>query len=186
MIPEERLISGTLPLFEADRLEFSRGAQSTLYGSDAMTSVVQVWSRTGNTPVPELSFGADAGNYGTENGYASLSGANGRFDYNVFGNQFNTSGSGPNDDYSNSLEGANVGATLNDWASLRLRMRHDNSGAGVQNEWKFNGNPVYPPDMDQRANQNNFLASLELAITKPSGWQHRIHWLRARPAPQQY
>src|SRR5439155_26036359 len=83
---------GTVPLAEADRLEFLRGAQSTLYGSDAMTSVVQVWSRTGSTPVPEFRFGADAGNYGTENGYASLAGANGRFDYNVFANQFNTSG----------------------------------------------------------------------------------------------
>ena len=94
---------GTTPLFEADRLEFVRGAQSTLYGSDAITSVVQFWSSTGSTPVPELRFGADAGNYGTENGYASLAGANGPFDYNVFGNQFNTTGSGPNDDYSNSL-----------------------------------------------------------------------------------
>jgi outer membrane cobalamin receptor len=165
---------GTLPLFEADRLEFSRGAQSTLYGSDAMTSVVQVWSRTGTTPVPELRFGSDAGNYGTENGYAALSGANGRFDYDVFGNQFNTSGSGPNDDYSNSLEGANLGAKINDWASLRLRMRHDNSVSGVQNEWNFNGNPILPPDLDQRARQNNFLASLEMAITGPSGWQHRL------------
>ena len=166
--------AGTLPLFEADRLEFSRGAQSTLYGSDAMTSVVQVWSRTGNTPAPELRFGADAGNYHTENGYASLSGASGRFDYNVFGNQFNTTGSGPNDGYSNSFEGMNAGAKLNDWASLRLRMRHDNSGSGVQNEWNFNGNPIYAPDLDQRANQNNLLASLELAITGPSGWQHRL------------
>src|SRR5258708_18236017 len=122
---------GTLPLLEADRLELLRGAESTLYGSDAMTSVVQVWTRTGSTPAPELRFGSDAGNYGTENGYASLSGANGRFDYNVFGNQFNTTGSGPNDDYSNSLEGANLGAKLSDWASLRLRMRHDNSVAGV-------------------------------------------------------
>src|SRR5207245_901469 len=34
---------GVVPLTEADRLEFVRGAQSTLYGSDAMTSVVQVW-----------------------------------------------------------------------------------------------------------------------------------------------
>ncbi len=165
---------GTLPLSEADRLEFLRGTQSTLYGSDAMTSVVQIWSRTGNTPLPELRFGSDAGNFGTENGYASLSGANGRFDYNLFGNQFNTTGSGPNDDYSNSLEGANLGAKLTDWASLRLRMRHDNSVSGVQNEWNFNGNPILPPDLDQRARQNNFLGSLELAITGPSGWQHRL------------
>ena len=165
---------GTVPLFEADRLEFSRGAQSTLYGSDAITSVVQVWTRTGNSPLPELRFGADAGNYGTENGYASLSGANGRFDYDLFLNQFNTTGSGPNDDYSNSLEGANLGAKLTEWASLRLRMRHDNSSSGVQNEWNFNGAPLLPPDLDQRARQNNFLASLELAITGPSRWQHRF------------
>jgi outer membrane cobalamin receptor len=165
---------GTLPLFEADRIEFLRGAESTLYGSDAMTSVVQTWSRTGSTTVPELLFGADAGDYGTENGYASLSGAAGRFDYNVFGNQFNTTGSGPNDDYSNSLEGANLGAKLNDWAALRLRMRHDNSVAGVQNEWNFNGDPLLAPDTDQRARQNNFLSSLELVLGGSSRWHHRL------------
>jgi vitamin B12 transporter len=175
---------GTLPLFEEDRLEFLRGAQSTLYGSDAMTSVVQVWSRTGNTPVPELRFGADAGNFGTENGYASLSGANGRFDYNVFGNQFNTSGSGPNDDYSNSLEGANLGTRLTDWASLRLRARHDNSVSGVPGAWNYNGTNVFDvngtptallPDLDQRARQNNLLGSLELVLIGPSHWQHRLN-----------
>jgi vitamin B12 transporter len=165
---------GTLPLTETDRVEFLRGAQSTLYGSDAMTSVVQVWTRTGNTPVPELRFGADAGNYGTENGYASLSGANGRFDYDVFGNQFNTTGSGPNDAYSNSLLGVNAGAKLTDWAALRLRMRHDNSVSGVQGEWNFNGQPLLSPDLDQLARQNNLLASLELTITGPSRWTHRI------------
>ena len=61
--PGGTLDFGTLPLFQEDRVEFLRGAQSTLYGSDAMTSVVQTWSRTGNTPVPELRFGAYAGNY---------------------------------------------------------------------------------------------------------------------------
>ena len=165
---------GTLPFAETDRVEFLRGTESTLYGSDAMTSVVQAWTRTGSTPTPELRFGADAGNFGSESGYASLSGATGRFDYNVFGNQFNTTGSGPNDDYSNSLEGANLGAKLNDRASLRLRMRHDNSVSGVQNEWNFNGNPLLSPDLDQRARLDSFLGSLELAVTGPSRWQHRL------------
>ena len=50
---------GTVPLAEADRLEFLRGAQSTLYGSDAMTSVVQLFTRTGTSTTPELRFGAD-------------------------------------------------------------------------------------------------------------------------------
>ncbi|MGD1022995.1 MAG: TonB-dependent receptor [Candidatus Sulfotelmatobacter sp.] len=174
---------GTLSLAEADRLEFLRGAQSTLYGSDAMTSVVQVWTRTGNTPVPEFRFGADAGNYGTESGYASLAGSHGRFDYNLFGNQFNTSGSGPNDDYSNSLEGANVGFLLNDKISLRLRARHDNSVTGTPGAWNFNGNNVFDvfgttyvlsPDLGARARQSNLLASLDLAVKTGSNWTHHF------------
>jgi vitamin B12 transporter len=165
---------GVLPLEGADRLEFVRGAQSTLYGSDAMTSVVQVFTRTGSTRVPELRFGADGGNLGTANGYASLAGASGRFDYNLFGNQFNTMGQGPNDDYSNSQEGMNVGAKLNDWTSLRVRARHSNSATGVQGNWNFNGVPILPPDFDQRARQNNLLASADLTITGPSRWQHRF------------
>jgi vitamin B12 transporter len=174
---------GTLPLEEADRLEFLRGAQSTLYGSDAMTSVVQVWTRTGTTPTPELNFGADAGNYGTENGYASLAGSRGRFDYNVFGNQFNTNGSGPNANYSNSLEGANVGFAANQQISLRLRVRHDNSVTGVPGAWNFNGQNVFnidgttyvlSPDLGGKARQNNLLASLDLLVKTGSNWTHRF------------
>ena len=174
---------GTFSLAEAGRLEFLRGAQSTLYGSDAMTSVVQVWTRTGNTPVPELRFGADAGNYGTENGYASLAGAHRRFDYNVFGNQFNTTGSGPNDDYSNSLEGANVGLSLSDQISIRLRGRHDHSVTGVPGAWNFNGTNVFDiggttyvlsPDLGGRASQDNTLASLDLTLKTRSSWTHHF------------
>ena len=165
---------GVLPLSGADRMEFVRGSQSTLYGSDAMTSVVRVFTRTGSTPLPELRFGADGGNFGTANGYASLAGARGLFDYNLFADQFNTMGQGPNDDYSNSLQGGNVGVKLTDWAALRLRARHSNSVTGVQSAWNFNGDPILPPDLDQRARQNNLLASAELAISGPSRWQHHI------------
>jgi vitamin B12 transporter len=165
---------GTLPMDQTDRLEFVRGAQSTLYGSDAMTSVVQMWTRTGSTAVPELTFGADGGNLGTANGYLSLAGARGRFDYNVFGEQFNTSGAGPNDDYSNSLQGGNVGVALSPRVALRLRVRHSNSRTGVQGEWNFNGQPLMQPDLDQHARLNNLLGSLELSITGPSRWQHRL------------
>ena len=174
---------GTLSLAEAGRLEFLRGAQSTLYGSDAMSSVIQIWTRTGTTPVPELRFGADAGNYGTENGYASLAGSRGRFDYNVFGNQFNTTGSGPNDDYSNSLEGANLGLSVSDQLSLRLRVRHDNSATGVPGAWNFNGNNVFDisgvtyvlsPDLGGSAHQNDTLASLDLAAKTGPNWTHHL------------
>jgi outer membrane cobalamin receptor len=178
---------GTLSLAQGDRMEFVRGAQSTLYGSDAMTSVVQVWTRTGSTRVPELRFGADAGNLGTESGHASLAGARGRFDYNFFGDQFNTNGSGVNDAYSDSLEGANAGATLSDSISLRVRSRHSNNHTGVPGEWSFNGyDPLVPangfsepfqplpPNPGQWSQLNNLLGSVELDVAASSGWQHRF------------
>ena len=165
---------GNLPLSEVDRMEFLRGAQSTLYGSDAMTSVIQTWTRTGSTRVPELRFGADGGNFGTASGYASLSGARGIFDYNLFGDQFNTGGQGVNNAYSNSLEGANVGAALSKQIALRVRFRHSNSFTGLPGEWNFNGTPLLQPDPSEWKQLNNLLGSVELAVTAPSGWQHRF------------
>ena len=165
---------GTLPLEEAGRLEFVRGAQSTLYGSDAMTSLVQVWTRTGNTPTPELRFGADGGNFSTANGYASLAGAQGRFDYNLLGEQFHTAGAWINNAYSDSLEGANVGAALNDRTSLRVRFRHSNSHTGIPGEWDFNGTPLQPPNPSDWSQLNNILGSAELAVRAPSGWEHHL------------
>jgi len=175
---------GTLPLTQANRVEFLRGAQSTLYGSDAMTSVVRVWTRTGSTPTPELRFGADGGNFSTANGYASLAGVRSPFDYNLFGEQFNTNGSGINDAYSDSMQGANLGAVLSHAVSLRVHVRHSNSHTGVPGEWNFNGyDPLVPvngvlealpPNPAEWSQLNSLLGSVELAVAVLSGWQHRL------------
>jgi vitamin B12 transporter len=165
---------GTLPLAQADRVEFLRGAQSTLYGSDAMTSVVQIWTRSGSTPTPELRFGADGGNLGNAHGYASLSGAHGPLDYNLFGDQFHSNGEGVNDAFSDSLQGGNVGVALNNQTSLRVRVRHSNSHTGVPGEWNFNGQPLQPPDPSEWSQLNNLIGSVELSVIRPSGWQHRL------------
>ncbi|MGA9645849.1 MAG: TonB-dependent receptor plug domain-containing protein, partial [Candidatus Korobacteraceae bacterium] len=165
---------GVVPMNNIDRLEVERGPESTVYGSDAMTSVVQLWTATGSTRTPEIQFGADGGNFSTANGYASLAGARGIFDYNVFANQFDTQGQGVNDAYSNSLQGGNVGVRLSDRVAFRLRARHYNSWTGIQSNWWFNGNPELPPDPNQYAHQNNFLASGDLTVSGPGAWQHQF------------
>jgi vitamin B12 transporter len=166
--------SSTVPLAETDRLEFLRGAQSTLYGSDAMTSVVQIFTRSGTTKAPELRLGADGGTFGTAHGFVSLAGARSRFDYDAFADQFNTNGQGPNADYSNALQGGNVGVQLSRNVLFRLRGRHANSRTGVPGEWDFTGQPLLAPDIEQRARANNSLVSGELLITGPARWQHRL------------
>jgi len=165
---------GSVPLAIVDRIEFQRGTQSTLYGSDAMTSVLQVFTQNGTTAVPEFRFGADGGNFGTAHGFAALSGARSRFDYDAFADQFHTSGQGPNADYWNALQGGNVGVQITPRALFRLTARHSNRRTGVQGEWDFNGQPLLGPDLDQRARSNNFLSSAQLLISGPSRWQHRL------------
>jgi outer membrane cobalamin receptor len=165
---------GVVPLTAVERVEFVRGPASVLYGSDAMTSVVQMWSSAGHTRVPELRFGAEGGTFSSARGFASLAGARGRLDYNLFGEQQNTEGQGVNDAYSSSSQGANLGVLLSNRASLRLRTRHANSRSEVSNEWKFNGQALLPPDTDAFARQNNLLASAELDLAAPARWQHRF------------
>ena len=163
---------GVLPMNNVERLEVVRGPESTIYGTDAMTSVVQLWTATGSTRKPEFQFGADGGTFSTANGYASVAGSANIYDYNFFLNQFDTQGQGINDVYTNSLQGGNVGMRLSQRVAFRLRLRHSNSWTGVQSDWWFNGDPVLPPNSNQLAHQNNFLASGELTVSGPGAWQH--------------
>ncbi len=172
---------GVISLPQVDRIELLRGSQSTLYGSDAMTSVVQVFSRTGSTRVPLFTFGADGGTFATGHGYGSLSGAVRRFDYNLFADQFNTQGQGSNDSYSNSTEGANLGYAFSPKVQLRFRTRHSTSRTGVPGAWNYSqgvqlpaGDSNLPPDTNAFSRQNNFLASTELSVAAGKHWYHRF------------
>lgn len=164
---------GVVPVQEFDRIEFVRGAESALYGTDAMTSTLQTFSRTGSTRVPELRFGADGGTFSTAHGYASLAGAIRKFDYNVFGDQFHSDGEGDNDTYGNASQGANLGYSFTDQIGARLRLRHSNSRSGVQSFWDYQGQPPLPQEQDQYARQNNFLASFDLNGNL-GRWQHTL------------
>jgi len=163
---------GVVPVIGADRFEFVRGPESVLYGSDALTSVVQMFSSTGTTRTPELTLSADGGTFATARGTASLAGANGRYDYHLFAEQFNSEGQGINDDYSNSAQGANIGAQLASRAAIRMRLRHFNARSGVQGFYKVGDIQYVTPDTDERARQNNFLAEAEFALDAPARWKH--------------
>ncbi len=165
---------GVVQADQLERIEMARGAFSVLYGSDAMTSVVQLWTAPGRTHTPELRFGGDGGTFGTGRGYASLAGSRGRLDYNLFVEHLRSQGQGVNDEYSNTAEGVNLGVAFSPRASLRLRSRYSNNHSGVQSFWWFNGAALLPPDQDQTAHQKNFLASLQLDLAAPASWQHRL------------
>lgn len=61
-----------------ERIEILKGAQSTLYGSDAVAGVINLISKKGEKKPFNLNAGFSAGSYGTYKGSVSLSGTNGK------------------------------------------------------------------------------------------------------------
>ncbi len=85
--------SGVTPVFdlnlltvgECERIEILKGAQSTLYGSDAVAGVINIFTRKGSAA--KKPFGGSAslnvGSYGTQRLSAGVNGATARVYYNV-------------------------------------------------------------------------------------------------------
>lgn len=71
---------GAIPLSVIDRIEIVRGPLSALYGSDAVSGVVQIFTRKGSGK-PVLTLGAGVGSFETTKTQASMVGAEGAVDY---------------------------------------------------------------------------------------------------------
>lgn len=70
-----------LPLSQIERVEVLKGPASAIYGSDAVSGVVQIFTRKGSGSRTSADLGVAAGNLGTYKADASLFGAAGIFDY---------------------------------------------------------------------------------------------------------
>lgn len=69
-----------IPLAQIERVEIVRGAASSVYGSDAVAGVIQVFTRKGKR-TPTVEIGAGVGSLGLVKGDLSVSGAAGALDY---------------------------------------------------------------------------------------------------------
>jgi len=71
-----------LPVEEIDRIEIVRGPRSSLYGSEAVGGVIQIFTRRGQGE-PLLTASAGGGSHNTENTSAGLSGSTSSLSYSV-------------------------------------------------------------------------------------------------------
>src|SRR5712692_3105292 len=165
------------------KIEVVHGAESALYGSDAMAGVIQMFTARGATRKPRLDLLAEGGGFSSARGQATLSGAAGRFDYSASAGRFGTAGQGVNNDFRDLTLSGNFGWHFSDDNSARLVVRNSTSDAGVAGQTLLT-----PPNLDQHNALHNFTASASWDITAGAHWRNHlsggdssIHQLFANP-----
>jgi vitamin B12 transporter len=156
-------------LDNVEKIEIVRGAESALFGSDAMTGVVQVFSHRGTTRRPALTLLAEGGKFSTARGAAQLSGMAGRFDYSAAAATFYTSGQERNDRFRNTSLAGNFGWRISDTDHLRLTLRSATSDAGVPGQTLFT-----PTNLDQHDASKNFSTNLTWDFNSSPRWRHHL------------
>ena len=94
---------------DIDRIEVARGPTSVLYGSDAMTGVIQIFTKRGSGP-PAGMLDLRAGNYKSFDGSAGLQGGSPGIRYSLGGTRETTAGILPfNNQFTNGEIGGRLG-----------------------------------------------------------------------------
>lgn len=173
---------GDLSTDNIERIEIVRGPHSALYGSDAMGSVIQIFTKRGKgTPRVEASFAG--GNLKTFEEKLNLSGGTGKFDYSLGLGRNDTGGNLPiNNHFGETTVSSRVGFALEKALDLSLAIRYtDNhlnfpTGAGGD---RFGG-VNFPLDPNQSSDQQRLVVSGKASHSLTPWWQQTLQlgWYR--------
>ncbi len=158
----------------AARVELIRGAQSAVYGSDAMAGVLQFITHRGSTSVPEFEYSGEGGSFGFSRQFARLSGATGPFDYSYSFTHLRTNGRDRNDDYLNRIASANLGYRLTSRTQFRFTGRSENSSVGIPG-----ATANLFPDPDERARRRRIVASAKVDDQTTKRWHQSLAFVFA-------
>jgi len=148
-----------------EQIEVLRQANSVIYGSDALTGVVNISTRRGRTRVPEATYTTDGGSLGTFNNAASVGGTYQRLDYFTEYSYFTTDNDVPNNHYRNHTYAARVGLALGGSTDLSGTFRQIDGQAGSPNGFSYFG----VSDDSSSGSQRTYAG-----ITAQSQWTNRL------------
>ena len=120
-----------------DRVEVMRQTNSVMYGSDALAGVVSIETKRGRTRVPEFTYAADGGNFGTVTSDAGIGGVARRFNYYSGYRWFQTDNDTPNNSYSNGTYAGRFGVSIGASTDLSGTLRRTDADVGLPNGYSM-------------------------------------------------
>ncbi|MEJ2007091.1 MAG: TonB-dependent receptor [Acidobacteriota bacterium] len=167
----------TLTTNNLQRVEVVRGANSALFGSDAMTSVIQLFTQKGNreTKRPHFSFSGEGGKNSTWDGRGSMTGGYGPFDYSLEGGRFSTANQVPNDFFHVTTLSGNFGLRLGKATTLRVITMGEFSLAGTPGQTAFG-----PPINDASFRRRDGYAAFSIHNRPSSSWDQQLTFTYSR------
>lgn len=139
-----------------DRIEVIRGPESALFGAEASSGVIQLFTGRGDPENrrPRGSISYERGSFATDRWTASLAGGTGsRVDYMLAAEQLHTAGEYANDWFRDTSGTANAGVRLAPETGIRGIVRAFDAFAGVPNQVAYGIH-----DLDAREATRDYLA----------------------------
>jgi iron complex outermembrane receptor protein/vitamin B12 transporter len=122
-----------LSIASVERIEVLRQTNSVIYGSDALTGVVNISTRRGTSRVPALDYTIDGGSLGTFNNALSVGGAYKRFDYFSQYSYYTTDNDIPNNGYRNGTYAGRFGVAAGNGTNVYGTVRYLDGRYGSAN-----------------------------------------------------
>jgi vitamin B12 transporter len=156
-------------LDNVDKVEIVRGAESAIYGTDAVSGVIQVITHRGTTRTPEVSVFAEGGTFGTGRGGMQLSGLLGRFDYSGAASYFLTDGPDNQNNFRNRTISGNFGYRIGEDNQLRLTLRNSTSNAQTPGQVLLE-----PPSSDSHTDYHFFSSNARWDFATGDHWHQQL------------
>lgn len=126
-----------------ERIEVLRGAHSALFGSDAMASVIQIFTKRPDYGRPQASITLDAGTYSTTHVAGSVGAKTDAVEYSVFASRLQTDNRAPNNENRTTTVSGSIFGQVSPGTLLRFMARTETGRTGTPGSTAFGR-----PDMD--------------------------------------